>query len=125
MTLAEFVKKWLGKKADFDGAYGAQCVDLYRMYCKEVLQVPQTPPVEGAKDIWDKRGVLKAREGKPEPGDVLVYGESYGKYGHVAIAACEVPGSDTWAVLEQDGYKQDGVKLSLRNLEGLRGALHA
>lgn len=28
MTLEEFVKKYNGKKVDYDNAYGAQCVDL-------------------------------------------------------------------------------------------------
>ncbi|WP_252722587.1 hypothetical protein [Treponema phagedenis] len=37
MSLDEFVKKYLGKKVDYDGHYGAQCVDLFRQYCKDVL----------------------------------------------------------------------------------------
>jgi hypothetical protein len=53
MTIGEFIKKWNGKVCDFDGKYGSQCVDLYRMYVKEVLGYPQSPPVEGAKDIWN------------------------------------------------------------------------
>ena len=43
MTLTQFIKKYLGTKVDFDGKYGAQCVDLYRQYCAEVLGVPQSP----------------------------------------------------------------------------------
>ena len=34
MTLEEFVNKYIGRKVDFDGAYGAQCVDLFRQYNK-------------------------------------------------------------------------------------------
>lgn len=122
MTLLEFVKKWDGKKADYDGAYGAQCVDLYRMYCKEVLGIQQTPPVNGAKDIWNKCGSFKRRVSMFKPGDIFVYGESYGKYGHVAIAVANLQGS--WIVFEQDGYKQDGAKLAVRDESGLLGALY-
>lgn len=53
MTLTQFIKTYLGKKVDFDGMYGNQCVDLYRQYCKDVLNVPQSPSVPGAKDIID------------------------------------------------------------------------
>ncbi len=47
MTLDEFVKKYLGKKVDYDGQYGAQCVDLFRQYCKDVLGIPHTGGVIG------------------------------------------------------------------------------
>jgi hypothetical protein len=30
MLLEDFVKKYNKKKVDFDGVYGAQCVDLFR-----------------------------------------------------------------------------------------------
>ena len=36
MTLTHFVKKYNGKKVYFDGAFGAQCVDLFRQYNKEI-----------------------------------------------------------------------------------------
>lgn len=90
MTLQQFVDKWNGKGIDFDGAYGNQCVDLYRMYVKEVLGLPQTPPVVGAKDIWtgETRGfekVTNTPEGVPLPGDVMIWGSKYGPYGHVAV----------------------------------------
>ena len=52
MTLNEFVLKYRGQKVDFDKAYGAQCVDLFRQYCHDVLYIPHTGAVQGAKDIW-------------------------------------------------------------------------
>ena len=53
MTLDEFVKNYEGKQVDFDKAYGSQCVDLFRQYSKEVLQIPEhTGAVEGAKDLY-------------------------------------------------------------------------
>lgn len=88
MTLKEFITKWDGKLCDYDGAYGAQCVDLYRQYCKEVLEVPQSPPVIGAKDIWDNYvkelvAFNNTPEGIPVEGDIVIWGS--GTYGHVAI----------------------------------------
>ena len=56
MTLEEFVKKYNGKKVDYDNAYGAQCVDLFRQYTKECLQIKEhTGPCAtsgGAKDLF-------------------------------------------------------------------------
>lgn len=62
MDLTQFVKNYVGTKVDFDGAYGAQCVDLYRQYCSSVLEIPQTPPVAGAKDIITKPGKLSVKK---------------------------------------------------------------
>ena len=63
MTLTQFIKTNQGKKVDFDSKYGAQCVDLYRAYCRDVLDIQQTPAVAGAKDIITKPGVLEVRKG--------------------------------------------------------------
>ena len=91
MTLAQFVEKWNGKGIDYDGHYGFQCVDLYRQYVQEVLQVPQSPGVTGAKDIWNSYltehydRVSNSPDGIPEPGDIMIWGSDYGQYGHVAV----------------------------------------
>ena len=58
MTLLEFVNKHIGKKVDFDGYYGPQCVDLYRQYCQDVWEIPHTGSVEGAKDLVEKYYIL-------------------------------------------------------------------
>lgn len=91
MSLDDFIQKYEGKEIDYDGAFGAQCVDLYRAYVKEVLGYPQSPPVEGAKDIWDTylpeyfTRIENTPEGLPEKGDIVIFGTGLGKYGHVAI----------------------------------------
>ena len=90
MTLTQFIKTNQGKKVDFDGKYGAQCVDLYRAYCRDVLDIQQTPAVAGAKDIITKPGVLEVTRDSAladySRGDVLVWdATSSNKYGHVAI----------------------------------------
>lgn len=127
MTLTQFIKTNQGKKVDFDGKYGAQCVDLYRAYCRDVLDIQQTPAVAGAKDIITKPGVLEVTRDSTladySRGDVLVWdATSSNKYGHVAILVA-VYNTKYFVVFEQDGFKQDGAKLAFRSREGLLGCL--
>lgn len=96
MTLQQFIDKYLGKQVDFDGAYGGQCVDLFRQYNKEVLNIPQPKGVTGAADFWsnyDTDQNLKNNFDKlvntpdfiPVAGDVMIWTRRYGPYGHIAI----------------------------------------
>lgn len=93
MKLDQFVSKYNGKKVDFDGAYGNQCFDLYRQYCKEVLDVPQSPPTgtKGAVTIKDNyltehfTKIENTLDGVPKKGDIIIWDTRYGSYGHVAI----------------------------------------
>ena len=128
MTLTQFIKQNLGSKVDFDGNFGSQCVDLYRQYCVDVLCVPQSPAVDGAKDIINNPGTLKVTRDSAladySRGDVLIWGAtSSNKYGHVAILV-EIYNTKYFIVLEQDGFKQDGVKLAFRSRENLLGCLY-
>lgn len=89
MTLQELLEQYNGRYLDFDGKYGGQCVDLYRFYCAEVLHIPQSPPVVGAKDIWGSylkeyfTAISNTPDGVPTEGDIVIWGN--GTYGHVAI----------------------------------------
>lgn len=97
MILDQFITKWLGKKADWDGHFQGQCVDLFRYYVEEVLGFPQPKGVAGAKDFWtnyesdpnlknyyDK--IPNTPTGVPEKGDVMLWNEkSGGGFGHVSI----------------------------------------
>lgn len=97
MTLSQFVTKWLGNKADFDGSYGGQCVDLFRFYVKEVLNLPQPKSVVGAADFWTNYSsdpalfnnftkIANTPEFIPQPGDVMLWTRrAGGGFGHVAI----------------------------------------
>lgn len=128
MTLTQFIRKYKGQKVDFDGKFGCQCVDLYRQYCKDVLEIQQTPSVDGAKDIIDNPGVLSVTRDSVladyTRGDVLIWGATKtNKYGHVAILV-DVYNTKYFVVLEQDGFKQDGCKLEFRSRENLLGCLY-
>lgn len=129
MDLTDFINHYFGKKVDFDGAYGAQCVDLFRMYCKEVLALPHTGAVDGAKDLFLEWAHLPLERyffykvSTPECGDVVIWGEtSTNKYGHVAIFISKINKKEM-LVFEQDGFKQDGAKFKLRKFENVLGYL--
>lgn len=132
MDIKQFVDTYLGKKVDFDGFYGAQCVDLFRQFNKDVFGFPHTGAVEGAKDLFERYGELPIEKKYyeqlrkeftiPIEGDIVVFGAtSSNKYGHVAIVL--------WAtrtimiVLEQDGFSQDGTKISSRPYSNVLGFL--
>lgn len=128
MTLTQFIKKYKGTKVDWDGTQGPQCVDLYRQYINDVWGVPQTPSVVGAKDIINNPGSLSVTKDSAladyAKGDVLIWGATKSNpYGHVAILVA-VYNTKYFIVLEQDGFKKDGVKLEFRSREGLLGCLY-
>ncbi len=132
MELTFFVHKYIGKKVDYDGAYGAQCVDLFRQYAKDVLEIPEhTGAVDGAKDLWRKYMLLpKERlyfsrippQTTSEPGYVAIWdGTDANRYGHVAIVLADC-GKDL-LVLEQNGITQNGAELKYRSKLNLLGYL--
>lgn len=124
MTLKRFIITYNGQKLDWDKANGFQCVDLFRQYCHDVLNVEQCSSVIGAKDLIKNPGKLKVTYDSYAPGDVLIYGATKSnKYGHVCILVSLLD-SDTFIVFEQDGFKQDGAKLSVRSKDSLIGGLY-
>ncbi len=133
MTLEEFVKKYIGKKVDFDMVYGAQCVDLFRQYNKEVWGNPHTGAVDGAKDLvvnyermpLEQRflSLVPVNRDFVKAGDVAVWNATeVNKFGHVAIVVGFL-GNESLIVFEQDGFKQDGAKLNVRSIKNLLGFL--
>lgn len=100
MTYNEFVSAYNGKATDYDGAYGAQCVDLIKMYLNKVFGIK--PGSWGnAKYYWlnfSKHSELTKNFTKientasfvPQEGDIMVWnGNVGGGCGHVAICTGE------------------------------------
>ncbi len=120
MSYEEFKNKWLGKPIDYDGKYLAQCVDVYRMYVKEVLGCPQSPPVVGAKDIWNTylpeffNRIENSTDNKPEQGDIVIWGMD--PYGHIAI--CDHATLTTLTCFEQNWKELDGSGVTELRLHG-------
>lgn len=121
MNTKEFVDAYIGKKVDFDGQFGAQCVDLFRQFCKDVWGVPHLGGVNGAKDIYlnyDKmpgevqytNRVAYSGDNCPQEGNVVLFKESASnQYGHVAV--CLYSTKSRIVVFEQDGFAQNGAKI--------------
>lgn len=134
MDLNEFINKHINTKVDFDGVYGAQCVDLFRQYCKDVLNIPHTGSVEGAKDLFlnyekmplEKKYFKKIPANKTlnmKFGDVVIWDKTpANKYGHVAIFITEI-GETNILVFEQNGITQNGAKLTNKTIENILGVL--
>jgi len=114
MTYKQFKDKWIGKGIDYDGHYGAQCVDVYRMYCKEVLEIPQSPGVQGAKNIWTTylkehfTRIKNTPTGVPKQGDVIIWGMK--PYGHVGI--CDSATDKTVTCFEENWTALNGKGVS-------------
>lgn len=130
MTLDQFLNKYTGKKVDYDGVYGSQCVDLFRQYCKDVLEIPHTGAVEGAKDLWHRyHSLLEPKyftrhSYGAKVGDVAIWDStSTNRYGHVAIVVGVQ--DDEFLVFEQDGFTQDGAKFNIQKKQNLLGFLRA
>ncbi len=132
MELLDFYEKYKGKKVDYDGHYGAQCVDLFRQYCRDVLNIPHTGAVVGAADLYTKYEQLpkekkyfekiKYESQTPRSGDVVVFkGSNANKYGHVAIVL--EADSLQLTVFEQDGFRQNGAKKATWSYQRVLGFL--
>lgn len=93
-----FVAKYNGKFVDFDRLYGAQCVDLFQQYGKDVVG---TGPLYGFMhasliyerapgSVYDKLPANAA----PRKGDIAVWNNrTGGGYGHVAIVLQDLGGN--------------------------------
>lgn len=130
MNLIDFLNKVLKTKVDFDGAYGAQCVDLFRRYHQDVIGGEHTGAVVGARDLYNnfsdsglpdyyyRKSIYKVKIG-----DVVIFDQTKtNPYGHVALFLGWVD-TDRMLIAEQDGFKQDGVKLAVRSRDNVMGVL--
>lgn len=96
MTFKQWVKTYLGKKTDYDGAYGVQCVDLAKCYIEKVLGI-KAQSIGNAKEYWEKRSSEKYlkdnftpikctyKNGELQAGDIGV--RTSGTYGHIFVVA--------------------------------------
>lgn len=101
MTYDEFIKRHKGKAMDYDGAAGAQCVDLAKYYLNEVFGLK--PGAWGdAHDYYDNFNsvsdlknnftrIANTPDFVPKKGDIVVWKSSLssGGWGHIAIATGE------------------------------------
>lgn len=132
--LEQFIIKYHGLPIDFDGQYQNQCVDLYRQYVAEVLHFPQSPGVGGAKEIYTAyptwpiklrnlyQRIANTPNNIPTTGDIVVWGSSFGVYGHVAIYVF----GDVWKFISFDQNMPLGTVCHMQhhNYNAVLGWLH-
>ena len=102
MGFDAFVKAYTGKRIDYDGVSGVQCVDLAKVYMNKVFGMK--PGAWGnAKDYYENFNNISALKNNftriantpefvPKKGDICVWGKNVSNthnYGHIAIATGE------------------------------------
>ncbi len=134
LTFDKFKSKYLGKKTDYDGVCGVQCVDLAKLYMNKCFGFK--PGAWGnAKDYWlsfEKHPELVENFVKikntptfvPQKGDVVVWNEnisSKNNYGHIAIATGE---GDTTSFYSYDqNWGCEEMKKTKHNYYAVYGVL--
>lgn len=89
MDIQAFIKQFKGRRVDFDGGYGAQCVDIVKYW----EQVNGWPVVSGnAKDVPKNaprdryQWIPKTMGATPKTGDIVVFDKGlFGAVGHIGI----------------------------------------
>ena len=96
LSFAEWVKKYIGKKTDYDGVYGVQCVDLIDCYIDKVLGLKKGF-WGNARFWWTNRNTSKwlkdnfkfvtptYKNGELKKGDIGI--RTSGTYGHIFVIA--------------------------------------
>lgn len=127
LNVDQFELKWMGKVCR-DG----QCVSLFRQYMEECYGIPHTGSVKGAINLWTDfekfpmmdKYFIKIETGQIQKGDCPIFSATdTNQYGHVAI--CMEEHQDGMSVLEQDGFKLNGVKPGFWTYRRCIGALRA
>ena len=77
----------VGVSIDFDGAYGAQCVDLLKAYYDYLGVGAQHGNAQDYRSNFLPQGWQRIEGAEPMPGDILIY--IGGTYGHVAVYESE------------------------------------
>lgn len=130
MTLDKFVKQYEGKKVDYDGYYGAQCVDLVRLYIHLVWHLIQPKNIISAYEAYTRW--LRCSDGFKEigwksitkiaRGDIAVFPPtSANLHGHIAIVLDVT--DDEILCFEQNGFTQKGAEQKRRPLDTVFGCL--
>jgi hypothetical protein len=85
-----FFERWNGQYNNYDNNFGTQCKDLFSQYNNDV--VGYGTYIKG--DAWALYGaapdsvyekIINTRTSVPQHGDVIIWGKTFGGYGHVAI----------------------------------------
>jgi hypothetical protein len=94
MNFDEFISKWTNKPIDFDGIYPNQCMDLAHQYAYEVLNITDKSVLSApsAYQVYTQfkwpnyfTKIQNTPTGVPIKGDILIFGQSIGPFGHICV----------------------------------------
>jgi CHAP domain len=129
VTLADFIAAHNGKYLDYDGHYGAQCVDLIDFYCRDVLGIPIV--WANAIDWYGKDAAFEQwipnrwgdMSSYPLPGDIVVWHADHivgtGVNGHIAI--CVSANGMAFTSFDQNWPPGSPCHLQGHNYQGVTG----
>lgn len=124
----QFFAKYDDRKVDFDGIYGAQCVDEIKFYFQEVIGIE--PRARGnAVNYWDNCPELtqipNTPTGVPEKGDIVIWNAKIGSgSGHIAIAK-GVGDTSNFDSMDQNWPVGSGCHFQAHNYNNVIGWLRA
>lgn len=128
LSHSQFLDKYLRTAQDIDNVYWAQCVDLARLYSKEVLDIPLGSFGGTARSGWfNTKKTFDPKKWEkiewrpwivPKQGDIIFY--DTGVSGHVAVV--DTANKIDITVIEQNGssWNGDGKWYNQINLETKR-----
>lgn len=130
MNIQDFINRNNGAALDYDGAYGAQCVDLAQYWAKDLGTHTFTG---NAIDIINQGNdgdyitVYNNPTNYPLPGDIVVWGSNdprigTGPYGHVDI--CVTADGNSLTTFDQNWVEVNAHVVSHHDYTGIIGWLH-
>lgn len=123
MKWENYIKKYVGKKIDWDGVYGVQCVDFIDHYIKNCLGI-EVGYFGNAKTWWINRNNawLKNnfnaisptyKNGELKTGDIGI--KTSGKNGHIFVIA--EPNKNGYVKIYDQNGKGNGEPITLRTIK--------
>jgi hypothetical protein len=131
ITLTEFINKYKGKWVDFDGYYGAQCVDLVQYWSQNLgghrFKGDAYSIFYQAGTFYDQ--VPNPPIGNPKEGDIVVWAYTYNwAGGHTGVATGKGistgASSDWFECFEQNDPTGKPCQLKNYNFNNVLGWLH-
>lgn len=128
----KFFAERLGKGIDYDGQYGVMCFDLANEYATKLIggkpfigmgayEIYTNYDNQPSKALYER--IPNTPEFVPIKGDIMVWGQNLGKWGHVAI--CNGEGDTTWFNSYDQNWtgNNDPIMLIKHNYNAVLGVL--
>lgn len=131
---AEWINSHKGKIYDIDGVFGIQCVDLFKIFLKEIGFPNPTQPLGGsgyADEIWYQRSkyanYFTFHTGELKPGDIVLWAKGAAECpdSHVAMFVKDDPANPSRGIFlgSNQGYTHSNGNMVSISLSGSLGHL--